>query len=54
MDLEILVLKIFIKSSYFPNYTMDLVHIWYDDRYSSKVAHAYDLKVKVADLKVLY
>ena len=60
MDLEILMLKIFIKSSYFPNDTMDFVHIWYDDRYSSKVfiqqypAHAYDLKVKVADLKVLY
>ena len=29
-------LKIF-KSSYFPNYTMDFVHIWYDDRYKSKV-----------------
>ena len=37
MDLEIfLMLKIF-KSSYFPNYKMDFVHIWYDDRYSSKV-----------------
>ena len=31
MDLEIFNVKIF-KSSYFPNYTMDFVHIWYDDR----------------------
>ena len=36
MDLEILNVKDF-KSSYFPNFTMDFVHIWYDDRYSSKV-----------------
>ena len=53
-----LMLKIF-KSSYFPNYMMDFVHIWYDDGYSSKVlfsntpAHAYDLMVTVTDLKVL-
>ena len=28
--------KIF-KSLYFPDHSIDLVHIWYDDRYSSKV-----------------
>ena len=33
---KFLMLKIF-KSSYFSNYMMDFVHIWYDDRYSSKV-----------------
>ena len=31
-----LMLKIF-KSSYFLNFMMDFVHIWYVDRYSSKV-----------------
>ena len=38
---------------------MDFGHIWYDDRYSSSFiqqypSHAYDLKVKVTDLKILY
>ena len=28
----------FLKSSYFPNHTMDLVHIWYIDRYRLKVS----------------
>ena len=38
---------------------MDVVHIWYDDRYRSKVsfnktpAHAHDLKVKVRDFEIL-
>ena len=38
---------------------MDLVHIWYGDRYRSKVsfsntsAHALDLKVKVTDFEIL-
>ena len=47
----------FFKTSYFPNCMMDFVHIWYDDRYSSQVfiqqypAHAYDLTVKVTNLK---
>ena len=27
----------FFKSLYFPDHSIDLVHIWYDDRYSSKV-----------------
>ena len=54
-DLDV---KVF-KSSYFPNHTMDLLHILFDDRYRSKVlfsntnAHAYDLKVKVIDLQIL-
>ena len=39
---------------------IDFVHISYHDRYSSKKfiqqypAHAYDLKAKVTDIKVLY
>ena len=39
---------------------IDLVHIWNNNRYRSKVSssitptHAYDLKVKVADLEILY
>ena len=38
---------------------MDLVHIWYDDRYRSKVSfsntptHAHDLKVKFTDSEIL-
>ena len=38
---------------------MDLVHIWCDDRYRSKVsfsntpAHAHDLKVKITDFEIL-
>ena len=37
---------------------MDLVHIWYDDRYWSKILHStipipiHDLKVKVTDLEL--
>ena len=39
---------------------IDLVHIWNDNKYRSKVSfiitstHAYDLKVKVTDLEILY
>ena len=39
---------------------MDLVHVWYDDRYWSKILHStipipiHDLKVKVTDLEFLY
>ena len=39
---------------------IDLVHIWNDNRNRSKVLfiitpnHAYDLKVKVTDFKILY
>ena len=38
---------------------MDLVYIWYDDRYWSKIlfstipTHMHDLKVKVTDLELL-
>ena len=38
---------------------MDLVHIWYDDRYRSTVffsntaTHAHDLKVKFTDFEIL-
>ena len=52
------ILKCF-KSSYFPNYMIDLVYIW-NNRYRSKVlfvispTHSYDLKVKVTDLEILY
>ena len=37
---------------------MDLVHVWYDDRYWSKILHStihtpiHDLEVKVTDLKL--
>ena len=39
---------------------IDLIHIWNDNRYRSKdlfiitPTHAYDLKVKVTDLEILY
>ena len=39
---------------------MDLVHVWYDDEYWSKILHRTiptpicDLKVKVTDLELLY
>ena len=48
------------KSSYLPNHMIDLVHIWNDNRYRSKVlfiiipTHAYDLNVKVIHLEILY
>ena len=38
---------------------MDLVYVWYDDRYWSRILdstipnHIHDLKVKVTDLEVL-
>ena len=44
-----------LKTSYFPNHMMDLVYIWYEDKYRSKDLfsnvpnHSYDLKVKVMD-----
>ena len=47
-------------SSYFPNYMIDLVFIRNDNRCRSKVlffittTHAYDHKVKVTDLEILY
>ena len=57
-NLEIFILKCF-NSSYFPNHMIDMVHIWNDNRYRSKVlfiiapTHACDLKVKVTDLEIL-
>ena len=46
----------FFKSLYFPDHLIDLVHIWYDDRYGSKVLFsntpAHHLKVKVKDLEI--
>ena len=38
---------------------MDLVHVWYDDGYWSKILHStiptpiHDLKIKVKDLELL-
>ena len=48
--------KSFFKSLYFPDHLIVLVHICYDDRYSSKVlfsnTQAHYLKVKVMDLEI--
>ena len=51
-------IKVF-KTSLFPNPLIDLVYIWYDDRYWSKILFStiptpmHDLKVKVTDLELL-
>ena len=51
-------IKVF-KTSLFPNPLMDLVYIWYDDRYWSKILFStiptpiHALKVKVTDLELL-
>ena len=51
-------LKVF-RTSLFPNLMMDLVHVWYDDGYWSKILQTtiptpiHDLKVKVTDLELL-
>ena len=48
--------KVF-RTSLFPNPMMGLVHVWYDDRYGSKILHStiptpiHDLKVKVTDFR---
>ena len=53
------VLRKVFKTSLFPNPLMDLVYIWYDDRYWSKILFStiptpmHDLKVKVTDLELL-
>ena len=50
--------KVF-RTSLFSNPRMDLLHVWYDDRYWSKILHSTiptperDLKVKVTDLELL-
>ena len=47
------------RTSLFPNPLMDLVYIWYDDRYWSKILFStihtpmHDLKVKVTDFELL-
>ena len=55
-------LKFYVKvlrTSLFPNPLMDLVHVWYDDRYWSKILRGtipnpvHDLKIKVTDLEFL-
>ena len=59
-DLELLCYSFVLvfRTSLFPNPMMDLVHIWYDDRYWSKILHStiptpiHDLKVKVTDLEL--
>ena len=49
--------KIF-RISLFPNPLMDLVHVWCDDRYWTKILHSaiptpiHDFKVKVMDLEL--
>ena len=46
------------RTSLFPNPMMDLVHVWYNDRYWSRILNStiptpiHDLKVKVTDLKL--
>ena len=50
-------IKVF-RTSLFPNSMMDLVHVWCDDRYWSKLLHSaittpiHDFKVKVTDLEL--
>ena len=50
-------IKIF-RTSLFPNPMMDLVLVWYGDRYWSKILHSttsiHDLKVKVMNLELSY
>ena len=51
-------IKVF-RTSLFPNPLMDLFHVWYDDRYWSKILHSaiptptHVFKVKVTDLELL-
>ena len=52
--------KVFVnvfKTSLFPNLITDLIHLWYDDTYRSKILHSTILtslghvKIKVTDLE---
>ena len=51
--------NVIFRTSLFPNPLMDLVYIWYNDRYWSKILFStiptrmHDLKVKVTDLELL-
>ena len=60
-DLELLCLHFTLnvfRTSLFPNPLMDLDHVWYDDRYWSKILHSavpatiHNLKVKVTNLEL--
>ena len=46
-QLRIFNVKVFVKSAYFPNYMTDFVHIWYNDRFSSKVLFSNTLPMPV-------
>ena len=52
----LLYVKVF-RTSLFSNPSMDLVHVWCDDRYWSKIlwgtipTPVYDLKVKITDIE---
>ena len=52
-------IKVF-RISLFPNPMMDLVHVWYDDRYWSKILRGsipspvHEIKVKVTHLEFLF
>ena len=54
---NVICVKVF-KTSLFPNPLMDLVYVWYNDRYWSKILFStiptpiHDLKVKVTDLEL--
>ena len=61
-DLRFFMWKFYVKvfrASLFPNPLMDLVHVWYNDGYWSKILRrtiptpAYDIKVKVTDFQFL-
>ena len=41
-----------LNSSYFPDHRMDLVYIWYDDRYGPKFYLAVLLYISAHDLKI--
>ena len=48
------ILKFYVKdfrTSLFPNSMMDLVHVWYDDEYWSKISHS-TIPTPIHDLKV--
>ena len=60
-DLDMLKFNVKVfRTSLFPNPLMDLVYIWYGDRYWSKILFStiptpmHDLKVKVTDLELLF
>ena len=44
----------FIKSLYFPDHLIDLVHIWYADRYSSKVLFSIPQSITSKSRSMIY